>query len=77
MMPVELGLGDYHGLIEILVVQGGIQDLVAVLGQVGRLDAARCRLPAMKEENYHQSSKPSLRASAKSFSALELSPILE
>ena len=53
MMPVELGLGDPDGFVEIIVGQGRIQDLVAVVLEIGRLDAARCRLPAVEEEDGH------------------------
>jgi hypothetical protein len=44
---VELGLGDLDGLIEVLVRQFRVDDLVAMLGQEGRLDATRDRLPAV------------------------------
>jgi hypothetical protein len=40
---VELGLGDLHGLLEVLVRQLRVEDGVAVAGQVARLDAARDR----------------------------------
>ena len=53
MMLVELGLGDADGGIEIVVGQGRVQDFVAVVLEVGRLDAARCRLPAVEEEDFH------------------------
>src|SRR5262249_13357298 len=41
------------GLLEILVRQLRVEDFVAVLGQVGRLDAAWDRLPAVEEEDSH------------------------
>ena len=50
---VELGLGDSDGLGEILVRQLRIDDLVAVVFQEGRLDAAWNRLPAVEEEDFH------------------------
>ena len=40
LVPVELGLGGAHRLGEVVVIQGGVDDLVAVLRQVRRLDAA-------------------------------------
>jgi hypothetical protein len=40
-------LGDPDRLGEILVMQLGVDDLVAVLGQVGWFNAARNRLPAV------------------------------
>ena len=39
-MLIELGLGDADCGIEIVVWQGGIQDFVSVVLQVGRLEAA-------------------------------------
>ena len=53
-MLVELLLGDLDGLCEILVGQLRIDDFVAVLRQEGRFDAAWDRLPAVKEENFHE-----------------------
>ena len=53
LVPVELGLGDADGSIEIVVGQGRVQDFVAVVLEIGRLDAARCRLPAVEEEDFH------------------------
>jgi hypothetical protein len=50
---VELGLGDPDGLGEDLVRQPRVDDLVAVLGQEGRFDAAGNGLPAVEEEDYH------------------------
>jgi len=34
--------------------QGWIQDFVAVVAEIRRLDAARCRVPAVEEEDSHQ-----------------------
>ena len=53
LVLVELGLGDPDGLVEVVVGQLRVDDLVAVL-QEGRLDAARDRLPAVKEEDFHE-----------------------
>ena len=77
LVLVELGLGDADGRIEIVVGQGRVQDLVAVVLEVGRLHAARCRLPAVEEEDSHgrpTSLYPSFLAWAKSASALAVSP---
>ena len=52
-MPVELGLGDADGGVEVVVRQGRVQDLMAVVLQVGRLHAAWGRLPAVEEKNSH------------------------
>src|ERR1022692_1314565 len=51
MVMVELLLGDLNGLGEILVGQLRVDDLVAVLGEVRRFDAAWDRTPAVKEED--------------------------
>ena len=48
---VILGLGDPDGSIEIVVGQGRLQNFVAVVLQVGRLQAAQCRLPTVKEQD--------------------------
>ncbi len=53
MMAVELSLGDADGGIEVVVGQGGVQNFVAVVLQVGRFDAAWSRLPAVEEEDSH------------------------
>jgi hypothetical protein len=52
-MLFELGLGGLEGFLEVLVVEIGIDDLVAVVLQVGRFDAAWDRVPAVKEEDFH------------------------
>ncbi len=52
-MLVELGLGDAHRLLEVLVGQLRVEDLVAVLRQERRLDPAWDRLPAVEEEGFH------------------------
>lgn len=52
-MPVKLALGDFNGFVEILIGQGRIENFVSVLDEIGRLDAAGNRLPAVKEEDSH------------------------
>ena len=52
-MRVELGLGDSHGSVEVFVWQLWIDDCVAVVFEVGRLDATWNRLPAVKEEDFY------------------------
>jgi len=47
------GLGDPDGGIEVVFGQGGIEDFVAVVIQVGRFEAARRRLPVVQEEEFH------------------------
>jgi len=53
LVLVEFGLGEPDGGIEIVVGQVWIEDFVAVVFQVGRLKTARCRLPAVEEEDLH------------------------
>ena len=66
---------------EIVVGQPGIENGVAVVLEIGRLGAARCRLPAVEEKDEHGWSYfplyPSFLAWAKSASALACSPLLE
>jgi hypothetical protein len=50
---VELGLDDPDRLGEVLVRQFRVDDLVAVLRQVGGLHAAWNGLPAVEEEDSH------------------------
>jgi hypothetical protein len=50
---VEFGLGSANGGIEVVIGQGWVQDFVAVVLQVGRLQAALGRLPAVEEEDGH------------------------
>ena len=75
-VPVELGLGDANGGVEIVVGQGRVQDFVAVVLEIGRLHAARRRLPAVEEEDFHGAMYPSFLAWAKSWSAFATSPFL-
>ena len=49
LVLIVLSLGDPDGGIEVLVGQGWIQDFVAVVLQIGRLEAARSRFEAVKE----------------------------
>ena len=49
-MPVELGLGRGKCGVEV-VVESRVDDLVAVIFQVGRLDAAWNRVPAVEEQD--------------------------
>ncbi len=53
-VTVVLGLGDTDGLIEVVVIHARVHDLVALLGEVGRLDPARNRVPAVQEEDLHK-----------------------
>jgi hypothetical protein len=50
---IELGLGDPDRLIEVIVGQGRVQNVVTVVLEAGRLDAARGQLPAVEEEDFH------------------------
>ena len=53
-IPLTLfGLGDADGLLEIVVGQVRVENFVPVVFEVGRLQAARCRLPAVEEEDEH------------------------
>ena len=40
ILPVELGLGDANGGVEIVVGEGWVQDLMSLLSEVGRLGPA-------------------------------------
>ncbi len=55
MVLIEFDLGDVNGTVEIIVGQGRIQDLVAVALEIGRLAAAWGGLPAVEEEEFHDS----------------------
>jgi len=52
-MPVEFILGDANGGIEIVVGQGGIENLVAVVFEIGRFYTAWSRVQAVEEEEVH------------------------
>jgi len=49
LVLVELFLGDLDGQGKVFIRQLRVDDLVTVLGQVSRFDAARNRLPAVQE----------------------------
>ena len=51
MVLVQLGLSNANGFVEVVVGQDGIQNGVALLLEKGRLEATRCRLPAVKKED--------------------------
>ena len=53
LMEIELGLSGAKRNVEVVVVQGRIDDLVAMLSEKGWLHAARNGPPAMQEENFH------------------------
>jgi len=53
LMLIEFSLGGRYSSGEIIVIECRIDDLVAVIFQVGRFDATRDRVPAVKEEDFH------------------------
>ena len=53
MIAVKLSLSDADGSVKIVVGQGRVQNLMAVVLEVGRLQAAWRRLPAVEEEDEH------------------------
>jgi len=53
LTPVVLGLSDTNGGVEVVVGQGGIDDVVAVVLEAGRLQGAWSRVPAVEEEDVH------------------------
>ena len=59
LMLIEFRLGRRNRRDEVVIVECGIDDVVAVVLQVRRLDATRNRVPAMKEEDFQ---RPSLLA---------------
>jgi hypothetical protein len=54
LVLIELGLGDADGFRHVVVRELRIDDGVAVLGEVRRLDAAWDRLPAVQEKDFHE-----------------------
>ena len=52
-MLVELFLSNPDGLGEVVIRQFRIDDLLAMPGQERRFDAARNRMPAVEEEDFH------------------------
>jgi len=53
-VTAKLDFGDADSGIKVVVGQGGIQDGVRVVPQVGRFDAAGRRSPAVEEEDYRR-----------------------
>jgi hypothetical protein len=53
LVLIERGLGDPDGFGEVFVRQRRIDDLVAVVLQVGRLHAAWDGVPAVQKEDLH------------------------
>ena len=68
MMVIIFGLGDADGGIEVVIGQWGIEDFVAVVLEVGRLQAAWSRLPTVEEEDLHLSYADLVAAPAKDHS---------
>ncbi len=62
MMLVEFHLGNANGFLEIIVGQGRIHNRVTVVLEIGRLDAARCRVPAVEVEDCHGALYPNFLA---------------
>ncbi len=52
-MQIEFSLGGFEGSGEVIAIQGWVDDLVAVVLQLGRFDATWDRVPAVEEENFH------------------------
>ena len=50
---VERCLSGAKSNVEIVVIQGWVDDFVSVLGEVSRFDAAWNGLPAVEEEDFH------------------------
>ena len=53
LVLVEFFLGNANRFIEIVIIQFGLDDLVAMLGQKRRLGAARDCVPAVEKEDFH------------------------
>lgn len=58
LMLVELGLGGRKSSGEIVVIKCRVDDLMAVLGEVGRFDATGDRVSAVEEEDFHGFKSP-------------------
>jgi hypothetical protein len=54
LMLIEFGLGRRNRRDEVIIVECRIDDVVAMVLQVRRLDATRNRVPAMKEEDFQR-----------------------
>jgi hypothetical protein len=52
-MLIECSLGGRKSGGEVIVIEGRVDDFVAVLGEVRRLDAAWDRVPPVEEEDFH------------------------
>ena len=65
MMPVKLGLGDAYGGIKIVVGQGGIENLVAVVFEIARFNTAWNRIQSVDEEEVHCSEHGEINLSIK------------
>lgn len=50
---IKFGLGDFRGGFEIVVGEGWVDDRVAVVFEVGRLQGDWGRGPTVKEEDFH------------------------
>lgn len=57
-MPIEFGLRGPEGEIEIIVIQLGVDDLAAVVLEIGWFGAARDTLPTVQKEKFHVSRRP-------------------
>jgi hypothetical protein len=58
VVPIELVLSGSAGEFEIIIVELGVDDLAAVLLEIGRFDAAWDTLPTVQEKNFHVSRDP-------------------
>lgn len=52
-MPVVFGLCFAEGGVEIVVIEGGIENGVTSVLKVGRLDAADNAVPTVEEKDFH------------------------
>ena len=53
LVLVVLGLSGADGGSEVVVIEGGVDDVVPMALEVARLHAARNRTPAVQEEDFH------------------------
>ncbi|MEX1231924.1 MAG: hypothetical protein WEB58_16885 [Planctomycetaceae bacterium] len=54
LVLIVFRLGDHESGIEIVVGEGRVENGVAVLGEIGRFDAAGDAVPAVEEEDSHR-----------------------
>ncbi len=54
LVLIEFGLADANGYVEVVIWERRVNDGVAVVFEVGRFCAARCRSPAVEIENLHR-----------------------